>query len=148
MAIELASDFKEFLKLLNLHHVEYLLIGGYAVSYHGYPRATNDLDVWIAVHPDNADRLVQVVQSFGFATPELSADLFLQDNKIVRMGRPPIRIELLTSISGVEFADCYARRLITEVDGVPVNLIDLEDLKQNKRASGRYKDLNDLENLP
>ena len=93
MAIKLADDFKEFLKLLNLYHVEYLLIGGYAVSYHGYPRATNDLDVWIAVHSNNANRLVQVMQSFGFASPELSADLFLHENKIIRMGRPPIRIE-------------------------------------------------------
>jgi predicted nucleotidyltransferase len=148
MAIELASDFKEFLKLLNSHHVEYLLIGGYAVSYHGYPRATNDLDIWIAVHPGNAERLVQVMQSFGLATPELSTALFLQENKIIRMGRPPIRIELLTSISGVDFAECYVRRLIAEVDGVPVSMIGLEDLKQNKEASGRYKDLNDLENLP
>lgn len=136
------------MKLLHLHHVEYLLIGGYAVSYHGYPRATNDLDVWIAVHPNNANRLVQVVQAFGFATPELSAALFLQENAIIRMGRPPIRIELLTKISGVEFTECYARRLATAIDNVPVNLINLEDLKQNKRASGRYKDLNDLENLP
>jgi len=148
MAIELANDFKEFLKLLNIHDVKYLLIGGYAVSYHGYPRATNDLDVWVAVHPDNAERLVQAVQDFGFATADLSTALFLQEDKIVRMGRPPIRIELLTSISGVEFADCFARRLLAEVDGVPVNLINLDDLKQNKRASGRYKDLNDLENLP
>lgn len=148
MAIKLADDFKEFLKLLNTHHVEYLLIGGYAVSYHGYPRATNDLDVWIAVHPDNAERLVQALQSFGFTTPELSAELFLQDNKIIRMGHPPIRIEILTAISGVGFAECYARRLKAIVDGVPVNLIHLEDLKQNKRASGRFKDLNDLENLP
>lgn len=136
------------MKLLNLHHVEYLLIGGYAVSYHGYPRATNDLDVWVAVHPDNADRLVLVLQSFGFATPDLSNALFLQENKIICMGRPPIRIELLTAIPGVEFADCYRRRLVIELDGVPVNLIHIEDLKQNKRASGRYKDLNDLENLP
>lgn len=134
--------------MLNTHHVEYLLIGGYAVSYHGYPRATNDLDVWIAVHPDNAERLVQALQSFGFTTPELSAELFLQDNKIIRMGHPPIRIEILTAISGVGFAECYARRLKAIVDGVPVNLIHLEDLKQNKRASGRFKDLNDLENLP
>lgn len=148
MAIELANDFKEFLKLLNIHDVKYLLIGGYAVSYHGYPRATNDLDVWVAVHPDNAERLVQAVQDFGFVTADLSTALFLQEDKIVRMGRPPIRIELLTSISGVEFADCFARRLLAEVDGVPVNLINLDDLKQNKRASGRYKDLNDLENLP
>ena len=148
MEIKLANDFKEFLKLLNLYHVEYLLIGGYAVSYHGYPRATNDLDIWVAGHPNNAERLVQVLQAFGFANSELSATLFLQQNKIIRMGRPPIRIELLTTISGVEFAECYTKRLLAEVDGIPVNLIQLEDLKRNKRASGRFKDLNDLENLP
>lgn len=148
MEIELPNDFKDFLRLLNSNQVEYLLIGGYAVGYHGYPRATNDLDVWVAIHDKNAERLVDVMQSFGFSVPELSKALFLQEKQIVRMGVPPMRIEILTSISGVAFDECYADRILDEVDGISINLIDLEHLKQNKKASGRYKDLNDLENLP
>ncbi|MBX2997606.1 MAG: hypothetical protein KF893_03775 [Caldilineaceae bacterium] len=147
MDLELPEDFKEFLRLLNSYQVEYLLIGGYAVGYHGYPRATNDMDVWVAIHPNNAERLVQVMQAFGFSVPELSVDLFLQEQKIIRMGNPPMRIEILTSISGVTFRECYEERIVDVVDGVSVNLIALKHLKENKRASGRYKDLNDLEHL-
>ena len=148
MDIELPNDFKEFLKLLNSHQVEYLLIGGFAVGYYGYPRATNDMDVWVAVNPSNADRLVEALNAFGFAGSGLTAELFLEEKKIIRMGHPPMRIEVLTGISGVEFTVCYAQRVVDEIDGVPVNIINLEDLKQNKRASGRYKDLSDLEHLP
>jgi len=136
------------LKLLNANRVEYLLIGGYAVGYHGYPRATGDMDVWVAVNPENADKIVVALKEFGFAVPELSAELFLRQNQIVRMGVPPMRIELTTTISGVDFEECYAARVVAELDGVKVNLINLKHLKINKKASGRYKDLNDLENLP
>ncbi len=148
MDIELPNDFKEFLRLLNSHRVEYLLIGGYAVGYHGYPRATNDIDVWVAIHTDNAERLVNVMQAFGFSVPGLSKELFLEQEKIIRMGVPPMRIEVLTSISGVIFDECYAARIVGKMDGVQVNLINLDHLKQNKKASGRYKDLSDLEHLP
>jgi predicted nucleotidyltransferase len=146
--ILLPPDFKDFLKLLKEHKVQYLLIGGYAVGYHGYPRATADMDIWIAMQPDNAEKIVSVLQEFGFDVPELSAELFLKEKQIVRMGVPPVRLELTTSISGVEFDECYQERVIDILDGVEVNLISLKHLKANKRASGRYKDLNDLENLP
>ncbi|HEX6384730.1 MAG TPA: DUF6036 family nucleotidyltransferase [Anaerolineae bacterium] len=148
MDIELPLDFKEFLSLLNDKGVQYLLIGGYAVGYHGYPRATNDIDVWIAIKPKNAERVVMALREFGFDTPELSPELFLKENKIIRMGIPPMRIEISTGISGVDFEECYRDRVIDILDGVPVNIISLRHLKINKRASGRYKDLNDLENLP
>lgn len=148
MEIELPNDFKEFLKLLNSYQVEYLLIGGFAVGYHGYPRATNDMDVWVAVNQANADRLVAALNEFGFAGSGISADLFLEDKKVIRMGHPPMRIEVLTGISGVDFAACYVQRIVGEIDGIPVNIINLGDLKHNKRASGRYKDLDDLEHLP
>lgn len=148
MAIQLPQDFKEFLSLLNEQKVDYLLIGGYAVSYHGYPRATNDLDVWVAVHAKNAERLVAVLKAFGFDTPELDASLFLAREKVVRMGVPPMRIEILTSISGVEFDEGYTQRVVDELDGITVNVISLDMLKRNKKAAGRYKDLNDLEHLP
>lgn len=145
--IQLPPDFKEFLQLLNTHKVEYLLIGGYAVGYYGYPRATGDMDIWIAVHPNNARRLVATLREFGFALPDLNETLFLQQNRITRMGVPPLRLEILTSISGVEFADCYASRSVVVIDGVEVSLISLDNLKKNKKASARHKDLNDLENL-
>jgi hypothetical protein len=148
MDIGLPLDFKEFLSLLNENDVEYLLIGGYAVGYHGYPRATNDMDVWIAINPKNAERIVTALKEFGFDTPDLSANLFMEENKIVRMGMPPMRIEISTGISGVDFGECYRDRVIDILDGVPVNIINLSQLKINKKASGRHKDLNDLENLP
>ena len=103
--MQLPPDFKDFLRLLNLKQVEYLLIGGYAVSYYGYPRATGDMDVWIAINPQNAAKVVEVLKEFGFDVANLSVDLFLQENKVIRMGIPPLRLELLTTISGVEFVD-------------------------------------------
>ena len=148
MELNLPLDFKEFLKLLNEKGVRYLLIGGYAVGYHGYPRATGDLDVWIAIHPDNAQKMVTVFREFGFDHPELTPELFLQENKIIRMGYPPMRLEISTGISGVEFDECYASKTVDTIDDVEVNIIDLPHLKANKKAAGRLKDLADLENLP
>jgi predicted nucleotidyltransferase len=148
METQLPQDFKEFLKLLNEKRVEYLLIGGYAVGYHGYPRATNDLDIWIAISSDNARNIVAALQEFGFNLPELKADLFLAPESIVRMGVPPMRIEILTSVSGIEFDESYPHRIVDMLDGIEVNLISLDMLKRNKLASGRYKDLDDLEHLP
>jgi hypothetical protein len=123
------------------------LIGGYAVGYHGYPRATVDMDIWVATTPHNAPKVVSVLKEFGFDVPELSAELFLAEGQVIRMGVPPVRLEILTSISGVTFAECYAARVIAELDGVRAKLISLEHLRINKAASGRYKDLNDLTNL-
>lgn len=148
MDIELPPDFKEFLKSLNENGVKYLVIGGYAVGYHGYPRATNDLDVWIAFHSDNAERMTKALREFGFDLPEVSPALFLQDKRIIRMGRSPMRIEITTTISGVEFDECYQDRVVDTLNGIEINLIGLRHLKINKKASGRHKDLNDLEHLP
>lgn len=148
MDLDLPNDFKEFLRLLRAHGVEYLLIGGWAVGYHGYPRSTDDLDVWVAIAPANADKVVKTLREFGFDVPELSTDLFLQNDQIVRMGIAPVRIEVSTSISGVEFDECYRERLETTLDNEPVSLISLRHLRINKKASGRLKDLSDLEHLP
>src|SRR5688572_16783808 len=144
----LTSDFKEFLQCLNATGVEYLLIGGHAVAFHGYPRATSDLDVWIAVSPENARRTVDALKAFGFDLPSLKPELFLQSHRIIRMGIEPNRIEIQTGISGVVFSEVYPNRVTASLDGVSVNIVSLEDLKKNKRASGRHKDLDDLENLP
>ncbi len=142
------NDFKEFLRLLNEAEVEYLLVGGHAVGFHGYPRTTGDMDVWVNVSPENANKIVEVFRKFGFQDPNLTADVFLQDRKIIRMGLPPVRIEVLTAIDGVSFSECYAEHGKVDLDGVPVNLISLRHLRINKAASGRHKDLDDLEHLP
>jgi predicted nucleotidyltransferase len=143
----LHPDFKEFLRLLNAQSVEYLLIGGYAVTQYGYPRTTADMDIWIALHPDTAGKMVDVLSSFGLDDQQLTPDLFLQQGDMIRIGVPPIRIEILNEIDGVEFSECYHHRETVEIDGIPVSLISLDDLKRNKKASGRYKDLDDLEHL-
>src|SRR5687767_10001210 len=145
--IELAPDFKEFLQLLNSEKVEYLLIGGYAVGMYGYPRATGDLDLWVAAHPENAKRILAALEKFGFGGLGATPDLLLEPKKVIRMGEPPVRIELLTQISGVAFEECFARREIVTIEDISVNVISLPDLKINKRASGRGKDLLDLEQL-
>lgn len=147
MALELPDGFLEFLKLLSDHHVEYLLIGGYAVGYYGYPRATGDMDIWIACEERTAQKMVQVYRGFGLVEG-IEPGLFLNPRGILRMGVPPLRLEVTTFIDGVQFNECYGRRLETLVHGVRVNLISLEDLRINKAASGRNKDLDDLENLP
>ena len=144
----LPEDFKDFLKLLNSHKVEYLLIGGYAVGYHGYPRATADMDIWIGISEKNAQKLVFVLKEFGFDLPEIKEELFLQENKVLRMGNAPIRIELLTTISGVDFKTCYKDRVEDIIDGINIKIINLKNLKENKKASGRHKDLDDLDKLP
>jgi predicted nucleotidyltransferase len=140
-------DFKDFLRLLNEKSVEYLLVGGYAVGYHGYPRATADMDVWIARNPENAQRVTEALRDFGFDLPDLMPDLFLDENRIVRLGLPPLRIEVITSASGVTFEECYFKRIRAEIDGIEVNIIDREQLLANKRAAGRHKDLDDIEHL-
>jgi hypothetical protein len=124
-----------------------LIVGGYAVGYYGYPRATGDMDIWIAFHPENLRGLVAALREFGFAVPE-PAEEFLQKGQFVGLGNQPLRIEILTAISGVAFQECYAERTEEEIDEVPVNFIGLQHLKTNKRTSGRLKDLNDINNLP
>jgi predicted nucleotidyltransferase len=148
MAMPLHPDFKDFLKLLNSQGVKYLLIGGYAVGYHGYPRATGDMDIWIELNEDNAEKTAAVLREFGMPENEVTKDIFLEKGKIIRMGVPPVRIEVMTGISGVDFNDCYNRRETVMMDDLKVPIISLEDLKRNKKASGRHKDLEDIEHLP
>ena len=147
MATKLPRDFKDLLRLLDKHGVDYLLIGGYAVAYYGYPRPTADMDVWVAMHPANAERITSVLREFGFGIPELNHGLFLEPGNVIRMGQPPMRLEILTQIDGVDFRKAFANRRVDQIDGQTVNLISLRDLKVNKRAAGRPKDLDDLAKL-
>jgi len=132
---ELHPDFKDFLKLLNSHGVEYLVVGGYAVAYHGYPRATGDIDIWIPVDEQTPARAAAAFRDFGMPEEAVSQDLFTEEGKVIRMGVPPVRIEVITSASGVGFKECYARRLNVVIEGIPVNFISLEDLKRNKTGN-------------
>jgi hypothetical protein len=145
----LSGDFREFLTCLNAAGVEYLVVGGHAVAYYGYVRPTRDLDVWVAVSPENAERLVKAVKLF-FAGAELnglSAEWFLDSENVTRFGAVPNLIEILPKVSGGEFGPAYARRVTVEVDGQKLNLIGFEDLIANKKASARFKDLADVEEL-
>ena len=148
METQLPDDFSAFLRSLNASGADYLLVGGYAVGYHGYARATGDIDVWVRQSPGNAERVVSALRAFGFDTPDLRPELFLADDRIVRMGMPPYRIEVLTSIDGVDFETCWTERELSDWDDVEVPVISLRRLRENKRASGRFKDLADLDELP
>jgi hypothetical protein len=130
----LEDDFKEFLRLLNSHGVEYLLIGGHAVGHHGYPRSTADMDVWVGISPDNAAHLVAALRAFGFAAETVAKALFLDENQIVRMGVQPYRIEILTTISGVSFADCHPKRVTATLDGIGVPIIDLASVTRQQES--------------
>jgi predicted nucleotidyltransferase len=146
--VNLDPDFKELLELLNSAGVEYLVLGGYAVIHYGYRRATDDLDIWIAIDLENARKVSTALQRFGFSAGKVKPSMFQAKGKVFIFGREPIRVDILTSPSGLDFPEAYARRKVVNWDGVQVPLISLEDLRTNKRASGRAKDLADLENLP
>jgi hypothetical protein len=122
-------------------------VGGYAVCYHGHYSTTGNLDIWIAVHQENAAKMFRLVREFGFETPDLSESLFLQKGRMIRMGLEPVRIEILTEISGCEFDDCFTNRVSGSLDGEPVNIISLADLIRNKLKTGRLKDLDDAQRL-
>jgi hypothetical protein len=132
-------DFREFLKLLVAHDSRFLLISGYAVNAFGYVRNTLDIDIWIAADSVNQRRIIQAVREFGF--PSATEDLLAEPDAMLRMGVPPLRIEVMKSISGVEFEDCWARRVVMEDEGLEIPIISLADLRTNKLASGRPKDL-------
>ena len=143
----LNQDFKEFIQLLNGNQVRYLVIDGYAVALHGYPRYTKDIDIWVEMSSENAHRLLQALAQFGFASLDLKPQDFMTPDRVIQLGYPPNRIDLLTTPDGIDFATCYAAKLEIEIDGVLVNFIDLANLRINKKASGRLQDLADLENL-
>ena len=146
-AANLHYDFKEFLRLLNSEKVKYLLLGGYAVNFHGHQRFTGDIDIWISTEPGNAERVCAALAKFGFPPGALNLAEFQERGRVFQFGRVPIRIDILTGPSGIEFSECYSRRVESLWDGIPVPIISLEDLKTNKAASGRPKDLADLAEL-
>lgn len=142
--IPIPHDFLEFLRLLGRHRVKYLVVGGYSVAYHGYPRYTGDIDVFVAISPRNAAALVNVFRDFGFGDGAPDPAAFQQRGQIVRIGREPMRLEILNEIDGVTFAECYARRTRARLGGLSVNFIGFADLLRNKQSASRPKDLADV----
>jgi predicted nucleotidyltransferase len=131
-----------------VNQVEYLIVGGYAVTIHGHPRFTGDLDVWINSTPENATKILKTVEEFGFSSYGLTIDDFQNPSNVLQMGYPPFRIDIIGSISGnLEFHACYRNRKTVMLDDMPLQFIGFEDLLINKKATGRRKDLDDLENL-
>lgn len=143
----LNQDFKEFIQSLSDNHVRYLVIGGYAVALHGYPRYTKDIDIWIDMSPRNAARMVKALEQFGFGSLGLQAADFVIPDQIIQLGYPPNRIDLITTPPGVDFDTCYPARVQVVIDDITVSFIDRESLIRTKKASGRLQDLADLENL-
>jgi hypothetical protein len=143
----LNPDSKEFIQLLNDNQARYLVVGGYAVALHGYPRYTKDIDIWIDPTPDNASKVIRALDQFGFGSLGLKSSDFLETDQIIQLGYPPNRIDLMTSLPGVDFDSCYAVKVEVTINKVVVNFIDLENLLKNKKSAGRSQDLADIENL-
>lgn len=124
-----------------------MVVGGYAVAVHGHPRYTKDLDVWIELNPQNAANVIKALDQFGFGTLGLKVDDFLVPDQVIQLGLAPNRIDLFVSLEGVEFKECYESKFEVLIDETTVNFIDIENLKKNKKATGRLQDLADVENL-
>lgn len=143
----LSKDFKEFVALLKKHEAEYMIVGGYAVGVHGYPRYTGDLDIWLNPTEANATRVLKAIVDFGFGSFKLTTADLTKEGNVIQFGQPPLRIDLLTSIDGVTFGACYANRKEVSFDGLSMNFIGYHDLVTNKKATGRHRDLDDVENM-
>jgi hypothetical protein len=145
----LNDDFKDFLIALNKADVKYMLVGGYAVIFHGYNRTTGDLDIWVEAMPENYSKLLHAFRVFGMSPFEMTEERFCNPSNqdVFTFGSPPVCIEILTQVSGLNFETCYPQALKSVWDSVPLSVIDIRSLKINKRASGRFKDLDDLEQI-
>jgi hypothetical protein len=145
--MQLDRDFKEFVSLLNARNVRYLIVGGYAVAAHGLPRYTGDFDTWIWLNKENAQRVLRALDEFGFGGLDITEEDLSREDSVIQLGYPPHRIDLLTSISGVNFEDAWLHRLEVEIEGEVVGFIGRDDLITNKRAVGRPQDLADVARL-
>ena len=143
----LSPDFREFVQLLNKNDVQYMIVGGYAVGIHGHPRYTGDLDIWLLPEKENVKKILVCIKEFGFDSLNITEDDLIKEGNIIQLGYPPLRIDLLTSIDGVSFHECYPNRKTITIADLPVNFIGYDDLIKNKKASGRHQDLGDIDNL-
>lgn len=145
--MNLEEDLREFIELLNALNVRYIVVGAHAVAYHGYPRFTGDIDLFLEISDENAERILNVIKRFGFAGLGLAKEDFLREDQVIQLGVAPNRIDLMTFLSGVDFQEAWATREQAEIDGLKMPIISKEMLKRNKAASGRTQDLADLEQL-
>lgn len=143
----LPKPFKEFIELLEKNQVKYLVVGGYAVSVHGYPRYTGDMDVFIAIDQRNSIGVLKTFRDFGFVDLEITANDFLEPDTIVEIGREPLKIQVMNEISGVSFEEAEATKLMVSIDGMNVPFISLEMLIKNKLSTKRDKDKVDADIL-
>jgi len=143
----LHPDIREFIALCLSQKVEFILVGGYALAFHGAPRFTEDIDLMILVSPQNADQLMQVLKDFGFGNAGITRDDFLEEDQVIQLGRAPHRIDLLTGISGVTWKQAWSSHNIVDFDGLKIPVIGKEELITNKEATGRPQDLADVARL-
>lgn len=141
------DDFIDFIELLNLHKVEYMVVGAHALAFYGRPRHTGDLDIWIKPSVENAEKMVIVLKDFGFDSLGLEKEDFLKENYVTQLGYPPLRIDILNSISGVDFDDAYKGKIIGQYEDLDISFINISDFIANKLATGRAKDLGDIDAL-
>jgi hypothetical protein len=141
------KDFIDFIEFLNIHHVEYMVVGAHALAFHGRPRHTGDLDIWIKPSFENAGKMVNVLRDFGFDSLGLTKEDFLKENYVTQLGYPPLRIDILNAISGVNFDDAYNGKVVGQYDDLTIPFINIADFIANKQASGRAKDLGDIDAL-
>jgi predicted nucleotidyltransferase len=145
--VNLETDFIDFIKLCNKYSVKYLVIGGYAVSIHGYPRSTKDLDVCIELSNENAERMVRVINDFGFASLKLTKTDFLKKDFITQLGYDPVRIDILNDLAGVNFNEAWANKKEINYVGEPIFFIGYHDLLKVKAKAGRPQDIADISML-
>jgi len=145
--MKLDKDFNEFVALFVANDVRFLIVGGYALAAHGLPRATGDLDAWVWINPENAVKVLSSLEEFGFTGLGITTDDFSRADSIVQLGYPPYRIDILTSIDGIEFNAAWENRLMVNLDGIEVPFISRTDLILNKRLVGRPQDIADVKRL-
>lgn len=145
--MRLSSDLREFLESLNFRGIDYVIVGAHSLAFHGRPRYTGDLDILIRPVSENAAKIVDLLNQFGFGESGFKQSDFTKPGQLIQLGRPPHRIDLLTSISGVTTDLAFASKIAAELDGIPVFVLSKDALIQNKRAVGRPQDLADLESL-
>ncbi len=145
--MKIPEDFKELLRFLNYQNVEYLIVGGYALAYHGVPRFTGDLDLLVATSKINAEGILKALDTFGMGSLGLKQEDFMLPDKVIQLGYPPLRIDFLTEITGVSWNQAWQNRVSEKIDGILLNFLSRNDLIENKKAVGRPVDLGDLDRL-
>ncbi len=143
----LNEDYKEILQLLADENVKFILVGAYALAAHGYPRATMDIDLWIMPSLDNAEAVLRALKRFGAPLEELTIADLQKEDTVFQIGVAPRRIDLITGVSGLQFEKAFAHSLEIDIEGIKIHILSVDDLIQNKNATGRIKDLADVEVL-